>query len=177
MSKILDLLAPWLPILLAAAAILMVLSAVLPWITRKRGGRGESFKYRLHDALLTAAERSFFGVLQSALSPAHLITFKVRIADVITPQKGLSGSQWQKAFNRISAKHIDFLICRADDLSPVLAIELDDASHQGEKRIQRDQMVDSALASAGLPLLRMPARKAYSPAELRQKIASILSQR
>lgn len=100
----------------------------------------------------------------------HHLSFKVRLADVIQPAGELSRSDWQRAFNMISAKHVDFLLCRADDLRVVLVIELDDASHKKKARVRRDQFVEAALKSAEVPLLRVDARKGYALSDLREKV-------
>jgi very-short-patch-repair endonuclease len=47
-----------------------------------------------------------------------------------------------------------------------LVIELDDASHEEESRRDRDTFVDAALTAAGLPILHIPAKSSYVPAEL-----------
>ncbi len=49
----------------------------------------------------------------------------------------------------------------------VCAIELDDASHILQERKERDGFVDEALRSAGLRLLRIPAKSGYTPQEVR----------
>lgn len=157
-------LADYLP-LLVLIAVALVIKVLLTTSTKKQ------FEYRMQDQLLTPAERSFLGVLASVISPNQHIIYKVRLADLITPAGGLRGSEWQRAFNRISSKHIDFVVCRSDDLSVFLTIELDDSSHQKKARVERDSFVEGALKSAGVPLLRVPAKKAYSPSELREKIA------
>lgn len=54
--------------------------------------------------LCSRAERSFFGVLSQAVGEEYFIFAKVRVADVIGPNKGVARSQWQVAFNQISAK-------------------------------------------------------------------------
>ena len=60
---------------------------------------------------LSPAERSFLDVLSQAAGDEWRVFAKVRIADVLTPAKGMSRSRWQSAFNAISAKHFDFLLC------------------------------------------------------------------
>ena len=55
-------------------------------------------------------------------------------------------------------------------MKPVLAIELDDTSHQRKPRQTRDELVDQAFAAAGLPILHVKCRQAYAPEELRQQI-------
>ena len=76
----------------------------------------------------------------------------------------------QKYQNYINAKHIDFVLCDPDTVRQLLAIELDDSSHQRSDRRSRDIFVDDALRAAGLPLLRVPARQSYNPAELQTRI-------
>lgn len=48
---------------------------------------------------------------------------------------------------------VDFLVC-LPDATIVAAVELDDASHQGEDCIRADVKKDVAMASAGIKLLR-----------------------
>ena len=64
------------------------------------------------------------------------------------------------------SQRLDFVLCTRDKLSPVLVIELDDASHEEESRRDRDTFVDAALTSDGLPILHIPAQRSYVPADL-----------
>ena len=119
---------------------------------------------------LSPAERSFLGVLSQAAGDEWRVFAKVRIADVLTPAKVMSRSRWQSAFNAISAKHFDFLLCDPADCVPKLAVELDDKSHDQSGRRRRDRLVEAACGSAGLPLLRVKAARAYPIAEIRDQI-------
>lgn len=119
---------------------------------------------------LSNAERSFYGVLVDAVDGRGLVFAKVRVADVLAPRKGMDRSARTRAFNRISAKHLDFVICEPGDCSVQLAVELDDSTHSGAKRRDRDRFLDDACASAGLPLLRIRTARAYSVAEVRREI-------
>lgn len=73
--------------------------------------------YQKCETLFTPAERSFLGVLQQAVGNNAAIFAKVRVADIVEPKTGLSRSARQKAFNKISAKRFDFLLCDKEDLS------------------------------------------------------------
>lgn len=92
---------------------------------------------------------------------------KVRVADILSPAKGQSRSNWQKAFNRISVKHFDFVICSPDTLYVQSVVELDDKSHAKGKRADRDRFIESACDSAGVTLHRVKAASAYNVAEVR----------
>lgn len=84
-------------------------------------------------------------------------------------------SKWQQAFNKISAKHVDYLLCHPSDLSFICAIELDDSSHRHQKRKARDSFLKAAFDSAGLPLLQIPASSHYQVEELREQILPLLN--
>lgn len=152
--------------------VILVSLAILALLKSPTGST--SFTYRRKPYLLSKAERSFYGVLSQAVAGKALIFSKVRVADVITPQQGLTRSNWQRAFNKISAKHLDFILCDPQSCAVKLAIELDDASHDSAKRQARDSFLDAACQSAGLPLLRIRAARGYVVADLRCDIDAIL---
>jgi hypothetical protein len=128
--------------------------------------------YRRKDYLLTQAERSLFGVLTEVINDRYFIFAKVRLADVVWRPKGTESRQ--SHFNRMQSKHIDFMICDRESFRPLLCVELDDASHGRADRMTRDGFLDLALRAAGLPLIRVRAKRAYNVAELRQQIESVL---
>ena len=115
----------------------------------------------------SAAERSLYEIL-CRLSPQHTVFAKVRLADLVRVQ--VSGREFWQRFNSIKAKHVDFVVCD-ETLAPVLAIELDDASHDEADRLARDQFVDSVLESAALPIVHVKARRGYVLEEIRQLLA------
>jgi Protein of unknown function (DUF2726) len=115
----------------------------------------------------SAAERSFYEVLRR-LVPSHTVFAKVRLADLVDVMKG--ASSWQAHFNRIDRKHLDFILCDSD-LAPVVAIELDDCSHDDEDRQARDRFVDQVLASVSLPIVRVRAKHAYKQEEVRRMLS------
>jgi hypothetical protein len=158
------------------AVLVVVIAAVLAALKAKLGnGAAKTGVYYARKSLFTPAERSFLGVLEANL-PAGVRAFgKVRLEDIVGVKSGLDRSERQAARNRINRKHVDFLLVRTDDLSPVAGLELDDSSHEEEDRQQRDAFVDAVFASAGIPLLHVPAQKAYNPAELKAKLAALLT--
>lgn len=83
--------------------------------------------------------------------------------------------KWQQAFNKIGAKHFDYLLCDPADLSFLCAVELDDSSHRHQKRKARDQFLKEACEGAGLPLLQIPASSHYQVEELREQLLPLLS--
>ncbi len=128
--------------------------------------------YEKRETLLTPAEINFLRSLEMAVRSDWMIFPMVRLADVIRVRSRTRKFQsWQ---NRIFGKHLDFVLCDVETLEVKLAIELDDSSHSRSERVKRDRFVNSALSSAGLPLLRVPVEPKYETAAIRKSIEHAL---
>lgn len=148
---------------------LLAVVLVLWLATRKRRAAStddDRPPYVLAGHLFSPAERAFLGVLDQVLGNDFRVLGKVRVAEVLGIASCQTRAAWQKAFNRISAKHFDFLLCRPDDLRPVCAIELNDLSQTRSQRRRRDDFLHDACTAAGLPLVFFPAQRSYVPDEV-----------
>jgi ssDNA-binding Zn-finger/Zn-ribbon topoisomerase 1 len=157
----------------------VVMMAIVLFLSARRSEKGkpaqEALPYQKAEALFTPAERSFLGVLHQAVGNNAAIFGKVRVADVVEPKAGLGRSVRQKAFNKISAKHFDFLVCDKEDLSVACAIELDDGSHNSKRRHERDEFLNGVCEAAGVPLIQVPAKSAYVISEVRNLLPRYLT--
>lgn len=113
----------------------------------------EKFAYKSRVYLMSKAELSFYKKLLVEYPKDQYFVFsKVRLADLIDPEG--FGEKRLFAFNKIKAKHIDFVV--TDHQSKILkAIELDDYTHNGEKRKERDSFVNEVLQGAGIEIVRV----------------------
>jgi len=127
----------------------------------------EVFPFRVRDDFLSNAEISFYHVLQLELNGEGVICPKVSLAELffITDNK-----EFQRYFNMISRKRIDFLVCDPITMRPLYGVELDDQSHQKAARIQRDAFVEKLFSQAGIPLLRFPAKATYNLADVKLQL-------
>ncbi len=162
----------WLPLLIFVLIVIGFFA--LKRRNQSSSGQEVELPYVVGDRLFTPAERSFLGVLDQSVGSDFRVFGKVRVADVIGVEKGKSKSVWQRAFNRINAKHFDFVLCSPSDLKPVCAVELNDKSHAQEARKGRDQFLEDVCKKAGLPLVFFPAQHTYSPVEVCGVIASAM---
>ncbi len=110
--------------------------------------------------------------LQTAVAGNWLIFTQIRMADLMLVKKGTDARNSHQG--KINQRYIDFVLCDKQWLSPILAIELDDKSHDHPDRQERDAFVNAAFAAAGLPLLRVPARATYDPVQIAQEIDQVL---
>jgi hypothetical protein len=120
--------------------------------------------------LLSIAEKRFYDVLRRVVDGLPVLP-KVRLADLV--EADTRHLLRRSNFDHIKSKHIDFVICdRA--LSPIIAVELDDSSHQRPDRVARDRDVNRILEIASLPLLRVTVRRAYDAAEIAKHLLAML---
>jgi len=168
-------------IVVVLALLLMVAAAVLPKLkaantseaaVEEGAGVADVCLYVRRPYLLTPAEYSYYKVLHQVLPADRIVFVKVRLADIFDVKDGLERGPRQTALNRITRKHLDFVVCDRATCVPVLAIELDDASHGRADRQTRDLFVDGLCRAAGLPLVRQPARRGYIMEEVRAALAS-----
>lgn len=119
---------PWIGLAIIAALILI-------WIYIRLH---EKLPYIMNETILTERERAFYRILKPVADRLELqICPKVRVADIVSIKKGTK--DWQKWFNKIKSKHVDFLLCDYD-MNIVLLIELDDRSHETERAQKNDRL-------------------------------------
>ncbi|NOS99449.1 MAG: DUF2726 domain-containing protein [Phycisphaerales bacterium] len=127
--------------------------------------------YRRRLALLSRGEAAFFGPLKAAVGSKYLVMCKVRLADVVSCRFSTDDPG---PFSAISQKHLDFVLCDPRTTRIVLAVELDDRSHEADDRRRRDRFVDYVLRMAGVRIMRVRARARYRVDEIRRRLDAIL---
>lgn len=134
--------------------------------------QADSFPY-VKNTLMTDSEISFFRTLVNILENKYLVFPQVRLASLISVKKGINN--WQKFFNKIFAKSVDFVIYDIYNKVPKLVIELDDSSHRDNKRNERDVFIDNALRKAGIEIIHVNLQNSYNIQELRKQIWGVLN--
>jgi len=132
------------------------------------------YPYRLRYNFMSKAEKSFYRVLRYVVADRALIFTKVGLWDIFFVARPRENF---KAKAQIDRKHVDFLLCDPETIRPIVAIELDDSSHQRSDRIERDGFVDAVFKAAELPLLRIPAQYAYNTRDLAAELSLYLGNR
>lgn len=89
---------------------------------------------------------------------------------LVSQVNNLYGKSFYQYFDRIKAKHVDFILADKNTLDTLLVIELDDNSHIETDRIKRDIFVDSALKSAGIPIIHI-----WDGTNLEEKICNTIN--
>jgi Protein of unknown function (DUF2726) len=126
--------------------------------------------YRRRSFLFSSAERSFYQVLRG-LVPDHMIFVKVRLSDLVAVRP-VDPSFWYH-FSPINRKLVDFVVCDPT-LSPVVAIELEHDTHRESRHPEGEDLINSVLTRASLPVVHIPERRRYLVSELRRLLAPYL---
>ncbi|MBN2043738.1 MAG: DUF2726 domain-containing protein [Anaerolineales bacterium] len=150
------------PLVLAVLVVMF-----LGRLRSRKENRVDLSKYALKESVMSLAEVRFYKVLSEVVGTKYEIMVKPRLVDMFAVT---SGNGFQAAWNRISQKHADFLLCDPITFEPLLSIELDDRSHQSKNRAARDEFVDSLYANSGLKVMHVPAARAYRAEDLRDEI-------
>lgn len=131
------------------------------------------FPYKRQQFFLSRTENSFFHVLSLTVKDSAAICPKVNLRDIFYVPN--SRDYYPRTYwNKIDRKHVDFLLCDPGTMQPIVALELDDSSHQRSDRIRRDEFVDSVFKAAGLPLVHVSAHRSYNTRELAAELQPYL---
>ena len=155
-------------ILVVAGVVLAILKM------RFKGGEQEEkakYRYNRKNFFLTRAEHECYDALAQAVGSEYLLFAQVHLPTIV--DHTVRGQDWRAALAHINRKSVDFVLCDKEHISPKLAIELDDKSHERSDRQERDREVERILKEAGIPLLRLENHGVFNPSELATKIREL----
>lgn len=113
----------------------------------------EKLPYR-RKFLLTKNEYWFYKSLKEIADKYDFaVLAKIRFADLVEVSAEADKKEYMKYFGKIKSKHIDFILCKKDNLYPELLIELNDSSHNKEDRIKRDDFVKKIAEKVGYKMV------------------------
>ena len=107
---------------------------------------------------VTPAELDFYRVLTRVLAGRGHILAQVALNRVLFLPNQPGRQSWS---NKLRGRSLDFVVCDPATLRPMVAIELDDSTHDRRDRRARDDDVERLLSAAGLPLVRFKCRRTY----------------
>lgn len=157
---------------------LLLIGALCAWylqVYHKRPKyRDDTPSYLKRESLLLEHEQRYFRTLMQVLEGHARVFPKVRLSDFVQPH-GVQPEQ-RAHWMRVQRRCVDFLVCSPNNLSPVLAIDLDTRA----KKRRREQspggdVVDKALKTANIPLLRIRATREYEAQEVLHQIRLVLA--
>lgn len=154
--------------------IVGVVIALRMFISREFSGNGKKsiYNYKRKDFLMSKPEHQFFNILVDIMGDKYYVFPQIHLSTLLDNK--VVGQNWRGAFRHIDEKSVDFVICDKAYIKPLLAIELDDRTHEREDRKKRDGEVERILNEAGLPLLRFGNNGNFNREEIKRLISEKL---
>lgn len=118
--------------------------------------------YRLREQFLTTTELALFHTLTELMGKRYLICPKVSLNElfyIVRPNENVH------FFNKFFRKHLDFLLCDPQTLSPAFGVEIVRLTTKGEVR-ESDKFMDDLFLDAGLSLVHVPSSEQYNAADI-----------
>lgn len=127
--------------------------------------------YTINNFLLTSHEANFYKDLKPIADKYNLIIFcKLRMADILSVKPLIRGRDYYYWFQRISQKHIDFVLCNKSFI-PAILIEIDDYTHDRADRQESDNFKNSVFKDTHIKLLRF---RSWTKEDIEQEIKTHL---
>lgn len=133
----------------------------------------QTYPYIPVDKLVSDSEWAFYKALREAVPGKMHICLKVRLGDIIRCPDPARAKKFASA---IASKHVDFVLVHEDSSKVAMCIEVDDGPGGVFTLFRKNHFVDSALAAAGIPIMRIRPRAFYNSAALRRQLINRIYQ-
>ena len=150
-------------IVLIIIIILLILEKIINKNLNEQENNININNFTKKEYLLTPNELKFYKLLKQITDKLELNIF------CQVPMYELVNCKDFKDFNRIKSKSIDFVITEKN-CKIKCCIELDDYSHNRNKRIKRDEFVNKVFEKIETKLIRIKVQSYYNMQEIEKKI-------
>lgn len=146
-------------ILLYFLAIPVILVIIIKAIVSDSGNQKTSTVYRYNRkyVIMTEREQEFYKKLKLVCGDSILIFPQIHLSSLFF--HNVKGQNFKLAFRFINRLSVDFVLVDSRNFKTLLAIELDDSTHNEKDRIKRDLIVNDIFKKANFPLLRVNSVK------------------
>jgi len=132
------------------------------------------YNYKRKQFYMTKSENDFYQRLVRIFGDKYFIFPQVCLATILDEKVNDHKDHWA-ARNVINRKSVDYLICDKTYINPLVAIELDDWSHDRDNRKERDSLVEKIFIKANMPLVRYRDVRQMQDNEIVQKIEQYIN--
>ena len=146
-------------ILLYFLAIPVILVIIIKAIVSDSGNQKTSTVYRYNRkyVIMTEREQEFYKKLKLVCGDSILIFPQIHLSSLFF--HNVKGQNFKLAFRFINRLSVDFVLVDSRNFKTLLAIELDDSTHNEKDRVKRDLIVNDIFEKANFPLLRVASIK------------------
>lgn len=152
--------------------LITVLKYISSIASNSSGKTKKAYHFTSKRSLMTNAENEFFDMLMKTIDGRYFVFPQIHLSAILDHK--VKGQNWNAAFRSINGKSVDYVISDKTSRKTLIAIELDDYTHDAEDRKQRDIEVERVLSEAQIPLLRFTNYKTIRCDEIERKISETL---
>lgn len=162
----------WVIVILAFFVVALLANKALDTKkTKTKDNAGTDFDYSngyKQKWLFSYNEKDAYYKIKAITDELGLYLFaKVRLFDLVEPKKEVENKLGHQG--KIQSKHVDFVVCDKKLVARTI-IELDDNSHETDKRKERDTFVDTVLTNCGYKILHI---RAVEPEMLKAELETL----
>lgn len=136
--------------------------------TNDLAGDPQPFLYEVKQSLITETEKRYLDAIKSVLPAGVFLQAQVNLASIIVRT---DHSKYQNELYR----NIDACIFDTS-YKPLVLIEINDSSHNDNKRKERDQKIRNICEEAGIPLITFWTSYGINPDYMRERVYKSLEQ-
>ena len=117
----------------------------------------QEYKYYFKKSVMTDREKKFYHKLLFAVGDKYLVFPQIHLSSIFSQY--VKGQSFSAAFKKVNSISVDYIIVDKVTLDTLLAIELDDKTHNSKKAYDKDTEKDNLFKSINLPLIRFDSIK------------------
>ncbi len=117
------------------------------------------WQFRNTGPLLSKTERGFLERLEQVIAGRCRVAVQVHLGGIIQPREPLPPPVWARHRGMLH-RRLDYVLC-SHEYEVIGVVELDDWTHTGRSQSDKDRILDAALGSAGIPILRIHPRQTH----------------
>lgn len=154
-------------VLIIAAVVLTALWWLLP-VVQKRSRTSTAFYLPpdtvvTSDPVFTETELSLYNLLQMAVQDRYLVLAQVPLWSCVSIET--TGKARSRLLNHLALKRVDFALVHPGTRHVEQVVQIDDASAD-PSQVERQRVIESILDAAGIKLVQVRSKKAYTVPEL-----------
>ena len=128
--------------------------------------------FRRISGVLTEQEASIYKMLKYVIADDGHVFAKIPLSSLVSMQPRENRREFY--MNIVRSRHVDFVICHSQSMAPVLVVQAVDTGVKVSPEEQ--QLMQSVLDAAGLPVLQLSVRQELGPVEMKQKLRQAMNQ-
>ena len=138
-------------------SFVIIIKAIVSDSGNQRTSTLYNYRYNRKYAIMTEREQEFYKKLKLICGDSILIFPQIHLSNLFF--HNIKGQNFKAAFKFINKLSVDFVLVDSRNFKTLMAIELDDLTHNEQERIRRDLIVNDIFKKANFPLLRLDSIK------------------